>query len=75
MVYSSKQREGVFYAFALYHFINDAIVFLIPSLMATFYDMFGLNFFQTSIIFATNTGTIILMQFINGSFADKNKEK
>lgn len=75
MVYTSKQRDAVFYSFAFYHFINDAIVFLIPSLMATFYEMFELNFFQTSLIFASNTGMIVIMQFINGNFADHNKEK
>jgi MFS family permease len=73
--YTPQQRERVFYSFAFYHFINDAIVFLIPSLMATFYDMFGLSFFQTSIIFATNTGMIVIMQMINGHLSDRNKEK
>jgi MFS transporter, FSR family, fosmidomycin resistance protein len=68
-------RESIYWMLNLYHFVNDAIVMLIPTLMATFYDLFQLNFTQTGIILATNLGMIVVFQITNGYIADKNKEK
>jgi MFS family permease len=70
-----SSRERVFQALNLYHFVNDAIVFLLPTMMATFYDLFDLSYTQTSLILASNFGMVVLFQILNGYLADKGREK
>ncbi len=70
-----KLRKRVYWALNFYHFVNDAIVFLIPTLMATFYEEFGLDFWQTSMVLAFNLGATVLFQVFNGYLVDRGKEK
>mgnify|MGYP000905364102 CR=1 FL=1 len=70
-----SSRNSVFQALNLYHFVNDAIVFLLPTMMATFYDLFNLTYTQTSLILASNFGMVVLFQILNGYLADKGLEK
>ena len=55
-----------------YHFLNDGITFLLPTLMANFYILFQLTWFQMGLIFAFNLLATIVGQLIVGYYTDKN---
>ncbi len=68
-------RERVFLMLNLYHFVNDAIVFLIPTLLQSFYTLFEMTYTQSGLIIASHLGMVVLGQIVNGYLADKNMEK
>ena len=55
-----------------YHFLNDGITFVLPTLMAIFYFEFNLDWYQTGLIFAFNSLATIIFQIIIGYYTDKN---
>ncbi|MFX1393994.1 MAG: MFS transporter [Promethearchaeota archaeon] len=55
-----------------YHFLNDGITFILPTLMASFFVLFELTWFQMGMIFAFNSLTTIIGQFIIGHYTDKD---
>jgi len=55
-----------------YHFLNDGITFVLPTLMANFYILFQLTWFQMGLIFAFNSLATIVGQLIVGYYTDKN---
>ena len=55
-----------------YHFLNDGITFVLPTLMASFYILFQLTWFQMGLIFALNSLAMIVGQLIVGYYTDKN---
>lgn len=58
-----------------YHFLNDGITFVLPTLMASFYIVFNLNWFQMGLIFAVNSLVMVILQIIIGYYTDKKKTK
>ena len=58
-----------------YHFLNDGITFILPTLMAIFYFEFNLNWYQTGLIFAFNSLATIIFQIIIGYYTDKNRSE
>lgn len=56
-----------------YHFLNDGITFILPTLMASFFILFQLTWFQMGLIFALNSLTTIIFQLIIGYYTDKEK--
>ncbi|MFX1337454.1 MAG: MFS transporter [Promethearchaeota archaeon] len=57
-----------------YHFLNDGITFVLPTLMASFYIIFNLNWFQVGLIFAFNALALVIGQIIVGYYTDKHSE-
>jgi FSR family fosmidomycin resistance protein-like MFS transporter len=57
-----------------YHFLNDGITFVLPTLMAFFFITFELNWFQTGLIFAFNALAMVIFQIIVGYWTDKHSE-
>ncbi len=55
-----------------YHFVNDGITFILPTLMASFFILFDLTWFQMGIIFAFNSLATIICQLIIGHYTDKD---
>jgi MFS family permease len=55
--------------------MNDSIAFLIPTLLATFYTIFGLSWEQVLLILAYNALLTVIFQIINGFAADKGFAK
>ena len=55
-----------------YHFLNDGITFVLPTLMASFYFAFNLNWFQAGLVFAFNLLATVIFQIIIGYYTDKN---
>jgi len=55
-----------------YHFLNDGITFILPTLMASFFILFDLTWFQMGLIFAFNSLTTIIGQLIIGHYTDKD---
>lgn len=68
-------RKEIFWLLNIYHGINDGIVFLLPTLMATLFSLFDLTYAQTSLIFTLRISVIIGMQIIVGALADHHQEK
>ena len=58
-----------------YHFLNDGITFVLPTLMASFYIVFNLNWFQMGLIFAVNSLVMVILQIIIGYYTDKKITK
>ncbi len=56
-----------------YHFVNDAVVFLLPTIMGRLYQTFNLNFFEINWIFALNTLATLLSQLVCGWAVDKER--
>ena len=57
-----------------YHFLNDGLTFILPILMASFFIIFKLNWFQTGLIFAFNALALTLSQIVVGYFTDRYSE-
>ena len=57
-----------------YHFLNDGITFVLPTLMASLYIIFNLNWFQAGLIFAFNALALVVGQIIVGYYTDKHSE-
>ncbi|TFG15393.1 MAG: MFS transporter [Promethearchaeota archaeon] len=57
-----------------YHFLNDGITFVLPTLMASLFIIFNLNWFQAGLIFAFNALALVLGQIIVGYYTDKHSE-
>ena len=55
--------------------MNDSIAFLVPTLLATFYTLFGLSWEQVLLILAYNALLTVIFQIINGFAADKGFAK
>ena len=58
-----------------YHLLNDGITFILPTLMAIFFILFSLTWFQMGLIFAFNSLATIVGQLIIGHYTDKNKSE
>ena len=58
-----------------YHLLNDGITFILPTLMASFFILFNLTWFQMGLIFAFNSLATIVGQLIIGFYTDKYKSK
>ncbi len=67
-------RNKVFWVFNIYHFVNDAIVFLLPAIMKNYFSEFGLNHTQTDILFIVHVILIVSTQILVGYLADKSYE-
>jgi FSR family fosmidomycin resistance protein-like MFS transporter len=57
-----------------YHFLNDGITFILPTIMASFFIIFNLNWFQAGLIFAFNALALVVFQIIVGYYTDKHSE-
>ena len=57
-----------------YHFLNDGITFVLPTLMAFFFITFELNWLQMGLIFAFNALAMVIFQIIVGYWTDKHSE-
>ncbi len=55
-----------------YHFLNDGITFVLPTLMVSFFIAFNLNWFQVGLIFGFNALAMIGFQIIIGYYTDKD---
>ncbi len=58
----------------LYHFLNDGISFVLPTLMAYFFFTFKLNWFQAGLIFGFNALATVILQIFIGYYTDKYSE-
>ncbi len=56
-----------------YHFLNDGITFVLPTIMTSFYIAFNLNWFQIGLVFAFNSLAMIIFQLIIGYYTDKDR--
>lgn len=72
---NDRDAHRYYWALNFYHFVNDAINFMLPTLMRSFYREFSLNYTQTSLVFALNLAMIILGQLMNGYLMDQHHEK
>lgn len=57
-----------------YHFLNDGITFVLPTLMAFFFITFELTWFETGLIFAFNALAMVILQILVGYWTDKHSE-
>ena len=58
----------------VYHFLNDGMTFVLPTLMVFFFITFKLNWFQMGLIFALNALATVIFQIIVGYWTDKHSE-
>ena len=58
----------------IYHFLNDGITFVLPTLMAFFFFTFKLNWFQAGLIFGFNALATVILQIFVGYYTDKYSE-
>lgn len=58
----------------IYHFLNDGMTFVLPTLMVFFFITFKLNWFQMGLVFALNALATVIFQIIVGYWTDKHSE-
>ncbi len=66
LVMDDKTIHRVYASLNLYHFANDAISLLIPSVLGRLYEIFKLNYLQSSFVLAFNLGFTVIFQMICG---------
>ncbi|MBD3339867.1 MAG: MFS transporter, partial [Candidatus Lokiarchaeota archaeon] len=71
----SNKRNYIQKRLYIYHFLNDGITFILPTLMASFFIIFDLNWFQTGLIFAFNALGLVIFQILVGYYTDRHSEK
>ena len=74
MINSEDKRNFIQKRLYTYHFLNDGITFVLPTLMASLFIFFNLNWFQAGMIFAFNALALIVGQIIVGYYTDKHSE-
>ncbi len=66
------QRAYIQKRLYFYHFLNDGITFLLPTIMASMYIEFNLTWFQMGLVFAMNSLATVMLQVFVGYFTDKH---
>jgi len=74
MINKEDKRNFIQKRLYTYHFLNDGITFVLPTLMATLFIFFNLNWFQAGLIFSFNALALIVGQIIVGYYTDKHSE-
>jgi len=74
MINKEDKRNFIQKRLYTYHFLNDGITFVLPTLMASLFIFFNLNWFQAGLIFAFNALALVVGQIIVGYYTDKHSE-
>nr|MDO8113999.1 MFS transporter [Candidatus Sigynarchaeota archaeon] len=67
---SAPEKAIVLHACYVYHYLNDAITFILPTVMGLLYNRFSLNWIEAGIVYAMNLLVMIVFQVIMGYFSD-----
>ncbi|MEX2682616.1 MAG: MFS transporter [Candidatus Sigynarchaeota archaeon] len=67
---SANENTVVLNACYAYHFLNDAITFVLPTVMVLLFKDFRLNWLESGVIFAMNLLAMILFQLVMGYYSD-----
>ncbi len=67
---SAAENAVVLKSCYAYHFLNDAITFVLPTVMVLLFKDFGLNWLESGVVFATNLLSMILFQLVMGYYSD-----
>lgn len=74
-VLSKVENTRVLHACYAYHFFNDGITFILPTVMGLLFRRFELNWFEAGIVYAINLLSTIIFQLIMGYFSDTVDQK
>src|SRR5271157_1102 len=72
---SKVENARVLHACYAYHFFNDGITFILPTVMGLLFRRFGLNWFEAGLVYAMNLLSMIIFQLIMGYYSDKLDQK
>jgi len=67
---SATEKTVVLNSCYAYHFLNDAITFVLPTIMVLLFKDFELNWLESGLIFAMNLLAMILFQLVIGYYSD-----
>lgn len=72
---SSTDSRLVLDACYAYHFLNDGITFVLPTVMVFLFNNFGLNWLESGTVFAMNLLATIIFQLVMGYYSDMHDQK
>jgi MFS family permease len=67
---SAAEKKLVLHSCYAYHFLNDGIIFVLPTVMVLLFNEFGLNWLESGMVFAMNLLATIVFQLIMGYYSD-----
>ncbi|MBN2151915.1 MAG: MFS transporter [Candidatus Lokiarchaeota archaeon] len=72
---STGENTTVLNSCYAYHFLNDAITFVLPTVMVLLFKDFGLSWLESGAVFAMNLLATILFQLAMGYYSDVVDQK
>jgi FSR family fosmidomycin resistance protein-like MFS transporter len=67
---SSAEKMRVLNSCYAYHFLNDGITFVLPTVMVLLFNKFGLTWLESGTVFSMNLLSTIVFQMIMGYYSD-----
>ena len=74
-VLSKADNSRVLHACYVYHFLNDGIMFILPTVMGFLFRRFHLDWFEAGVVYAMNLLSMIVFQLAMGYCSDKFDQK
>ncbi len=72
---STNERKLVLHSCYAYHFLNDGITFVLPTVMVLLFKDFDLNWLESGTVFAMNLLATIVFQLVMGYYSDVLDQK